>query len=71
VQKLAQDTKQAFVIGERDLHQHLYEEDLLIMDAQAGNERQTRGTLTIRKQRYGARLSVLHLSATKVLGLED
>jgi hypothetical protein len=71
VQKLAQDTKQPFVIGERDLHQHLFEDDLLIMDVQGESEKESRGTLTVRKRRFGARPSVLHLRTFKILGLDD
>ena len=71
VQRLASDMRQPFVIGERDLRCRLLEAGYLIFDKRAKNEKKNRNTLTIRKRHWAGRTSVLHLNATRVLGLDD
>jgi hypothetical protein len=70
VQRLSQDMKQPFVIGERDLRRRLLEAGYLVFDRRAKREKGNRGTLTVRKTHQGRRLPVLHLDAKKVLGLD-
>jgi hypothetical protein len=71
VQKLARDMQQPFNIGERDLHQYLFEDDFLVWDKQARSEKESRDSLTVRKSRLGIRLPVLHLWTRKILDVED
>jgi hypothetical protein len=70
VQRLSQDMKQPFVIGERDLRRRLLEAGYLVFDTRAKREKGNRGTLTVRKTHQGRRLAVLHLDAKQVLGLD-